>query len=409
MCRDRGMMGRMRFDLDELLAEARASTDGLEDFGSGGFREGLEALGRTYRDAPLSEGGARRSRRRLVTLLATRLRVEAAFRRHPSIRRRRIERPIVLTGLPRTGTSALLNLLARNPVTRPLLYWETSCPDPLEPPAPPETDPRRRAIAEMLERHRVRNPDFDSIHFAGADTPEECVLLQAHGFHGVQLGVEVLWEPYASFFRNTKPDGMYAYYADLLRLLDWQRPGERWLLKSPAHLWALDELVAVFPDVGIVWSHRDPLDVIPSAASITLAVARTMMTDVDPLALGPRVLEHYACSLERGVSSRAALDPAGIVDVDHQEIVESPLATAERVSRHLGLPIDAAARATMETHVAHHPRDRHGRHDYDLARFGLDEASVRSRFEGSLSELERLRARSREAQGETPRPRAVSR
>jgi hypothetical protein len=382
------------FDEDTLLAEARESAGGLADFGPGDFRPGLRALCESYRRAPLSVAGAKRSHRRLRTLLATRLRVQEGFRRHPEIRERLIDRPMVLTGLPRTGTSALLNLLARDPAARPLLFWETSCPDPLQGRPDAARDPRRASIVGMLDRHRKKNPDFDSIHYAGADTPEECVLLQAHGFHGVQQGVEVFLEPYASYFRTTGQTALYRYYADLIRMLDWQRPGTRWLLKSPAHLWALDELVAVFPDVSIVWSHRNPLDVIASVASITIAVADTMV-DLDARALGPRVLDFYAHSLERGIESRAAFDPARFFDVDHGEFSRDPLGVAADLYGHFGLSLDPNVRASMKAHVEEHPPGRHGSHEYDLARFGLDDVGVRQRFCELEATLAELRAASR--------------
>ena len=248
---------RPAFDEAELFAEARAEA-GLADFGSGHL-EGLRMLLRTYGAHPYSERGLARNRRQLVRHLVTRLRVLDALRRHPEIRAGAIREPWFLTGLPRSGTSALFNLLAADPATRALLNWEARIPEPLEDLPPGAPDPRRAALAASYERGRAEHREFTAMHYSSVDTPEECVLLMGSSFHGVVSGVEVMLDPYASWFRAQPLDRLYAYFADLLRLLDWQRPGDHWLLKSPAHLWAIRELLATFPDARIVWSHRDPV------------------------------------------------------------------------------------------------------------------------------------------------------
>jgi hypothetical protein len=195
-----------------VLSEARA-TAALDDLGDESFRSGLRALLETYAGNPFTEKGQRRSRRRVVSLLVTRLRVEAALVRHPEIRKRAVAHPMVLTGLPRSATSALFSLLGEDPAARPLRLWETQCPEPLEGLAPSAPDPRRQAIDDYYAKGREKNPEWTKIHFTSADTPEECVLLHAYAFHGVQLGIEPLLEPYASWYRSQVDDlrPLYAY------------------------------------------------------------------------------------------------------------------------------------------------------------------------------------------------------
>ena len=185
------------FAIDALLEEARQAT-GLSDFGGDDFREPLRMLCQAYDQAPFDERGRKRNRKRVLQLLAARLRVEDALRRHPEIRSRAIRRPMFLTGLPRSGTSALFNLLAVDPAARPLLLWETQFPDPAEGLAPGAADPRYLAVKAYYEESHRKNPEFTKIHFASADTPEECVLLNALSLNGVHYGVEPLLEPYAS-------------------------------------------------------------------------------------------------------------------------------------------------------------------------------------------------------------------
>jgi hypothetical protein len=376
-------------DLSEegLLAKAREQT-GLSDFGDDAFRAGLRVLIETYERAGLSAGGRRRTRRRLLQLLGTRLRLEASFARHPEVRGRAIASPMYLTGLPRTGTSALFNLLGRDPAARPLLTWEGMCPDPLDPAVlkkfgielgPDAPDPRIEAVRAGIERDRQRNPDFDKIHVARADGPEECVLLLAYTFCDVQMGIEPLLPPYDEWFQAQDLRASYAYYADLLRLLDWQRPGERWLLKSPAHLWAIDVLLEMFPDACILQTHRDPLEILPSYCSM-IASLMEIREVVDPKQLGPAVLEFLARMLERGLAARDRSAPERFVDVDYRDFVSAPLETAERIYQAFGLELGPDTRAVMERHLSENPQNRHGAHRYSLEEYGLSAEAVRDRL-----------------------------
>ena len=371
-------MSDIRFDLAEILEESRKAT-GLDDFGPGDIRPGLEALAATYETGGFNERGRKRNRRRLVQLLSTRLKMQAAFSAHPEILERPISKPMVLTGMPRSGTSALFNLLARDPAARPLLLWETQFPDPLDGLEDGQPDPRRDALEAHYAKSREANPEFTKIHYAAADNPEECVLVHAYSFHGVQMGVEIMREPYASWYRQQDLSEMYTYYKKTLQLLDWQRPGERWLLKAPAHLWGIDPLIETFPDVSIVWSHRNPLLCTASICSMT-------WTMLDPVAetpkheLGPVVMDFYATSLERGLAMRAEHDPRRFVDVTHDDFVDDSLGVVERIYQHFGMPIRAEARQAFEQQVTDNPQGKHGTHEYSLEEYGLDPDQVRERF-----------------------------
>lgn len=369
-------MSGVDLDPGRLLDDARRAT-GLTDFGPWPFERSLAALLATYdHGMSLTERGKKTERRRLLGLLVNRLRCVAALDRDPSIRARAIRKPMFLTGLPRTGTSALFNLLAADTSARPLLLWEGNHPDPLEGGRPDGEDPRLVALRKALEAARAANPGFSAIHDARADHPEECVQLLAHSMGFVQNGVEPLFSPYAEEFVAQDFGPAYDLYADLLRLLDAQRPGERWLLKTPAHLYALDHLLRLFPDATIVITHRDPRECVPSYCSMVRALLSQAET-VDPHAIGLAVVEYLARSLERAKAARRSLDPARFVDVEYREFLEDPLATARRIHAAAGLPLATDA---LEAHVRANPQNKHGRHDYGLAEFGLTEALLRERF-----------------------------
>lgn len=372
-------MSALDFSLAGVLAEAR-DKEGLEDLGSGWFEDGLAALLATIEGNAFNEKRSKRNRSRLVGGVGTRLRVQAALERHPEIAEREIRQPMVLTGLPRSGTSALFNLLGEDPAARPLLLWETQFPEPMEGLAEGQPDPRYEAIKAYYDQGREKNPEWSSIHFTSADTPEECVLLHAFTFHGVQWGIEIFLEPYASWYQANldRLAEMYAYQKTLLQMLDWQRPGVRWLLKAPAHMWGIDALLATFPDASVVWSHRNPLSCVASACSMTQSLI-AQVDGIDPKWLGPEVMEFYARSLERGLERRDEADPARFVDVSHDEFVADSLGVVRRIYDHFDVPIEDADTA-LRAHVDANPKGKHGSHAYGLEEFGLTEAQVRDRF-----------------------------
>jgi hypothetical protein len=365
---------------EDLLARAREAT-GLSDFGDDGFREGLRVLLATYTTtARLTLQGRKSTRRRLVELLSNRLRIAEAFRKHPEIRERPITRPVYLTGLPRTGTSALFNLLGVDPASRPLLFWEGRHPDPPATPVPPgEPDPRFVALSDALERGRAKNPEFAKIHYVRADGPEECVELLAHTLSSVMMGTEPLMEPYGSWFQAQDLRPQYAYYRDLLKLVDWQRPGERWLLKSPCHLWALDVLVEMFPDACIIQTHRNPLQIVASYCSMMSALMM-LREPFDPKELGPAVLEYLSRSVERAMAARDRSDSKRFVDVAYREFLDRPMETVERIYGALGLALGGETADAMRRHLKESVKDKHGAHEYTLEHYGLTKEQVARRL-----------------------------
>jgi hypothetical protein len=371
----------VEFTAEAVKAKASEGT-GLDNFGSADYQQGLTVLLDTYHRNLIDPQGRRRCFKRVVTLLETRLRVQAAFERLPEIRERDVRRPMIVTGLPRTGTSALFNLLDADPAARGLLQWETHFPDPLPGMLSGDPDPRHDALAKALDEQRAKNPEFTKIHFSSADTPEECVLAHAIAMDGAQLGFEIMLEPYGSWFKNHDLGPMYRYYRDLLKMLDWRHPNERRLLKSPAHMWAVDTVVDTFPDACLVWGHRDPLEVVPSICSLTEMVMGMYMGPDCPAAqdLGPLVMDWYASSLERGFEARARLDDGCIVDYGFREFVDDPMATVEKIYDHFDLAMPAESRHAIQAYIAANPKGKHGKHEYDHARYGLSEAKINERF-----------------------------
>ncbi len=374
-------MGEIHFHPEALIEEAMESTE-LNDFGVMPVRPGLEALCETYERNVLDPAGRQRCRDRLVNLLTVRLRCERALKSIPEVAEQEIVEPVFVTGLPRSGTSALINLLNRAPENRGLLQWEVQFPDPWPGLHPGQEDPRYGYLVKALEDGQ--DPEFRKIHYVDADTPEECCMIHSYGFSGVQLGFEIMLEPYRSWFLEQDLRTLYEFEKRLLQLLNWRNPGQRWVLKAPAHMWAIDTIVDVFPGARFVWCHRHPLPVVASINSMNREVMRMYAGDTSHLAqadIGHAVMEWYAMSLDRGLASRELQPAEHFVDCSQVEIAGSPMGVVERIYEHLGFELSDEGRASMQAYVDANPKGKHGKHDYELESFGLTEDEVLRRFD----------------------------
>ena len=321
----------VHFDAAALVATAQQTT-GLDDFGSPPWRDGLQLLCETYDRHITDPRGRKKCRDRLLNLLAVRLRCEEAHKRLPAIAEQQITAPLFVTGLPRSGTSALINLLCAAPENRGLLQWEVQLPDPWPGHEPGQQDPRYPHLVKALTENR--DAEFQKIHPVDADTPEECVMLHAYAFDGVQLGFEIMLEPYRSWLLERDSAAMYACQKRQLQMLNWRNPGQRWALKAPAHMWGIDAVYKVFPDARFVWCHRDPVAVVASINSMNRQVMKMYAGDCSHLPageIGMAVMEWYAQSLERGLAARATLPAEYFVDCSQRELSEQPLAVVERI------------------------------------------------------------------------------
>lgn len=370
----------VNFIADELITEAQEQT-GFDDFGEPPYREGLEVLLQTYERNIRDPEGRKRCRERVVMQLATRLKCENAFKTIPEIAEQGIIAPIFVTGLPRSGTSALLNLLVAAPENRGILQWEVQFPDPWPDSKPGQEDPRYPYLVKALEQ--TRDSEFAKIHYIDADTPEECVLLHAFAFNGVQLGFEIMLEPYRSWLLQQDLEPIYAYQKRQMQMLNWRNPGKQWMLKAPAHMWGIDAILKVFPDARFIWCHRDPLAVVPSINSMNKVVMGMYAGDyshLDAGDIGRAVMEWYAMSLEQGLAQRAKLSDELFVDCSQREFVDQPMAVVEKVYQAFKLPFDANARAAMQAHIDANPKGKHGKHEYNLVEFGLTRELIEQRF-----------------------------
>jgi hypothetical protein len=369
--------------LDEAALRARATRDtGLEDFGDERFREPLGRLLESFeREAALTLLGRLIARSDVVRLLGNRLRMVDAWARHPEIEAAPIRRPLFIVGLPRTGTSILHELMAQDPANRVPMTWEVMHPWPPPERASYDTDVRIAQVEKHFGGVDRIMPGFKKMHPMGAQLPQECVALTAHDFASMVFSTTHRVPSYQAWLDRADLRWVYASHRRQLQYLQWRCPADRWVLKSPGHLWALDALLAVYPDAHIVQTHRDPLTVIASLASLVV-VLRGMSSDaIDPVAIGREWSERLADGLERAMAVRARLaDDGRVFDMHFAEFIRDEIGMVRRIYAHFGRTLDAEAEGRMRRFLFANPKDKHGAHRYTLAASGLDAATERRRY-----------------------------
>jgi hypothetical protein len=369
-----------RIDAEAMMAAARRRT-GLGDFGDDAFREGLGVLVDAFHAQDNANAFGRIFFREYCTgLLVNRLKIQADWTRHPDIRGVPVSRPLFVTGLPRSGTTFLHRLLSQDPAARAMLFWEALEPSPSPAPETYATDPRiRRARRQMDLLYRL-SPRLATAHEFEAQSPEEDNNLFAHRFVAGMLGFMFDVPDYARWLDEQPLIPGYVYEKRQLQLLAWKCRGDHWVLKSPAHLFGLDAILAVFPDAAIVITHRDPMKVIPSVSSLA-AGFRGILTDrLDLRRLGAEMAEAMALGPRRAIAARAGADPARFFDVAYDDLVASPIETAGAICDHFGYDFTPDFEGRARRWLAENPRQKHGVHRYRLDDFGLDPATIREHF-----------------------------
>ncbi|MBK7975049.1 MAG: sulfotransferase [Deltaproteobacteria bacterium] len=362
-----------RFEPERLLAAACRAT-GLDDFGETDFREGLTRLCASLEgDAHLSAVGRLGLWEQVVGSLATRLHRVAA-RRDPKRKASGLVAPLIVVGLPRSGTTHLHRLLAHLPDARALRYFEVR--HPLAAPGP---DRRREQTARELARIKRLVPDLDAKHFIDVDEPEECIFLLASSLRSPSFWMLAPVYGYLEWLRTADLAPAYSTYREHLELFQAESPGSRLTLKAPAHTRALGELATALPEACFVQTHRDPLPVIGSVNSL-FATFFSLASEAPDLPRMARTnLELLADLVDRADAVRERLGDR-VLDVDYDALVAEPVATVERIARHFGLRWDAAAERALEAVAGDREQHRHGKHAYDVAEFGLSRAEVERRF-----------------------------
>lgn len=363
-----------RLDESALLTAAERAT-GLHDFGDERFREPLRALLRALEtEAGLTPLGRAMTRQVILQLLGTRLRLQDLLTRHPEVGREPIARPIVVSGLPRTGTTHLHNLISRDPDLRSLPYWEALKPFP---PSGGRPDRRVERCAQGLRFVAYVMPLFPLMHEMDAHLPHEEIQLLAVEFSTMLFEATYHVPSYRTWYQAHEQTPAYATMKLLLQALQWRGDRKRWVLKSPQHLEQLGPLFATFPDACLVQTHRDPVAVTASLCTMTTYGLRMQSDGVDPVARGRYWATRVEELLRASVRDRPRVPAAQAFDVRFHEFMADDVGMVERVSAFAGQPVTDRARAAARMFMDANPRGKLGRIEYRLQDFGLDPAERR--------------------------------
>jgi len=366
----------------DLHAAATAIT-GLAEFGTDDYGDGLAVLLEAYAsEARLTPKGTRVARALLRGALTARLFSEAAWARHPEHAEVAIERPIFVTGLPRSGTTALHRLLTADPGHQGLQLWLAEVPQPRPPRDTWAADPAFRYVQAGCERHHASHPEFMAVHYMAAGQVEECWQLLRQSMRSVSYECLAHLPGYSSWLRGQDWTTAYRRHRRNLQLIGLPDAGRRWVLKNPSHLFALDALLAVYPDAMVIQTHRAPRTAVASVCSLAAQASAEWSTTFRGKVIGRDQLETWAYGLDRFTEARAGHDPAQFYDIEYDDFVANPLGTVAAVYQHFGLALSGRAADAMRELCGQSPGTAGRGHRYVLSDFGLTAEQVDERFAG---------------------------
>ncbi len=369
--------------LDSIVNAAITASGGHSDFGELPFREGLEqALNSLETEAQLNEIGRHIARDRMVLHTTNRLLYVADRKKYPAIAKEQIVKPVFIVGLPRTGTTILHDILSQDSSNRVPMTWECMFPSP-----PPErssfgSDLRIARCQATFPDVEQMIPAFKTMHPMGAELSQECVTLMGDAMCTPLFHNQFRVPSYQDWVDAADFAPVYAFHQQQLQHFQWHCSGERWVLKTGAHMWGLGHLLQRYPDARIVFTHRDPVKSMTSYASLT-ALVRSMGSDsVD----GEEIAEDWTRRLDRvlnhalDVRAQHAASAAKFYELFFPSFRGDQFAEVERIYEALGIEMSGAAADAMRAFIADNPQHKFGKHSYTAADYGIRPQAVRETF-----------------------------
>lgn len=373
----------------DALIDTAIKTTGLNQFDSESFREGLEVfvadVNQGIAQGRFTEGGVKRIRHDTNHYLATRLKIADHLRQHPELLERRIERPVFVMGVPRTGTTLLSNLLAADPARRSPLTWEID--DPVPPVASNAlltTDPRAVGRLEAEKAALAANPAMGKYYRGSAIYPNECVFIMAGDFKTLMIESKGKLPLYKDFIFGCDMTSSYEYHRKFLQVLQQNTSGV-WNCKKPSHALYLEYLFKVYPDARVIWTHRDPFTATGSLCSIISLSHMAHMGKIDAEWLAEDYSWQAAEHANRIMDFRDKHGESRIIDVHYADLTRDPLGEMKKLYAKLGDDFTAEAEAGIQGWVDDNPQDKFGKHEYKLAQYGLTKEALEPLFERYLS------------------------
>lgn len=365
----------VRLEVDALLHAATRQT-GLTDFGDPGFLDGLRVLlASAEQDAGLHFMGRLTICQVVVDDLVNRLLLAEAKERTPDLFARPLVPPLIIVGLPRSGTTFLHRLLAEDPAHHAPRYWQLARPLP----PPGKRDDRYRKATQELGLRKRMTKELDSKHYITADTPEECLLILSSTFEGLLYWVLAPVYSYLEWYLRQNHERKYREYRSWLQVLQAFVPDRRLVLKAPEHTGALAALLRVVPEAHVIQTHRNPAVAFTSFASLNLTTQRLVAKTVDVQRSTLASLGLLEGEINRNLRDRDA-HAGAVYDVFYDDLVADPAGTVRAIYEHHELNITDAYQKNLERYIRENPQGKHGTHHYAANDFGLTDDVVRRRF-----------------------------
>lgn len=379
-----------KLDADAILAKAKkkASFNGHLPETEAGLREMVRSINE---EAKPNAFGSLAVKSLLERTLYGRYKVEQVLAQHPEIEKTPIREPVFIIGMPRTGTTILHALMHEDPAHRSPLAWECLLPYPVPTPENFTDNPQLNTVKKEFRQLFKLIPDFQKKHYMDAETPQECLSINALDFNTFQISAQLYVPSYMDWFahRADRLETMRFHKRFLQYLQSGGVKAERWLLKTPVHLMRLDELFEVYPDAKIIMTHRHPAKVVTSTASLMSSV-RSLYSDAeDPLRTGHEQLEIWSLYFERFLKSRKRLNKEDqFIDLRFDDFVNDQIAVVKKIYEKFNWPLSADTLLRFDNFLEQNPRDKNGLHFYKMEDFGLNDEKINKKFEHYLRFLE---------------------
>lgn len=385
---------RFETALDQLHETVSAEL-GWDDFGADDYLPGLKVLLQSMDyDPHFSPRGRRFAWGNVVGVLRARAHAVRSMRGNPGYAGVAVESPVVITGIPRSGTTALHRLMAVDPRFQGLQSWLLDAPMPRPPRGEWERHPEVRKCAAQLEARYREAPEKRAAHDVIAEDVHECCMLLRQSLTSNILSCGWSAATYDAWWQGSSEAPAYRHFADCVRLIGMNDPGKRWLLKNPGHIENLDLLLAVFPDAKVIQTHRDPAKAVPSLCSLLMQLHPVMeqgREDQRARIMIRRETAKWAHAVRKADAVRHA-HPGKVLDVVHADFHADPMGVIERIYGFIAMDLPETTRAAMAQRIAAKPELSHGSHRYDIARFGMKPESVREAFGDYVARFDLIEA-----------------
>jgi hypothetical protein len=371
-----------------MLVELARRRSGLDDFGQWSFEEPLGILLRSYyEEANLSAFGRIAVRWDMLRFLSNLLRLREEEKKDPAVLEERIDRPIFVLGLPRSGTTFLHNLLADDSGNLTPRCWQTVFPYPVGAQKNGSRDRRAELTARQYSQFLLLAPELPSLHPLDARAAQECIEITGHVFRSLRFDTTHYVPSFQQWLEDAGHLEAYRFHKRFLQHLQHQNGGGQWILKSPDHIFALEALCEVYPDARFVFVHRDPMKVLPSVARLTEILRQPFTRKIDRLQIGQQISNRWELGSKLLIEASDWLksSPERIKHVRYKDLVRDPFAIVTDLYRHFGMTLSGSGEQGLKRSIAERPDGGYGRNSYRFEDYGLNPASERKRHSAYMA------------------------